>query len=272
MARSRSSKIATQRKRALAELTRAERRIRDAWRRLGEYLRPGARDALAEAIVSGDEDAAMQVITRAGIPRRVGATLLAALAPVVQAATAVVDGELGIMAVRDRRPIDWLREHAATRVRYIDESVRAGIRAIVTYAAAHGESASALRDQLVRLLPLLPQHIDTIARMRADGASESEIRDAISRYAHYRALMVARTEVHIGYETARRMEAERASRALRVRIVATWETADDEVVCPICGPLDGETIDAGGVFSHGEPSPPAHPNCRCTIVYTQASA
>lgn len=37
-----------------------------------------------------------------------------------------------------------------------------------------------------------------------------------------------------------------------------WETADDDVVCPICGPRDGRVI-TDGVY------PPAHPNCRCWV-------
>lgn len=37
-----------------------------------------------------------------------------------------------------------------------------------------------------------------------------------------------------------------------------WETADDDVVCPVCGPRDGRVI-ADGVY------PPAHPNCRCWV-------
>lgn len=36
-----------------------------------------------------------------------------------------------------------------------------------------------------------------------------------------------------------------------------WQTAADEVVCPICGPRHGQ------VYSWGDEQPPAHPRCRC---------
>ncbi len=55
-----------------------------------------------------------------------------------------------------------------------------------------------------------------------------------------------------------------------------WHTAEDELVCPICGPLDGRIVDAGesfGVDGEGEPiyNEPAHPNCRCvTDIYIEA--
>ena len=40
-----------------------------------------------------------------------------------------------------------------------------------------------------------------------------------------------------------------------------WLTAEDELVCPICAPLDGQTAD----LSKGFDGPPAHPNCRCYL-------
>jgi len=40
-----------------------------------------------------------------------------------------------------------------------------------------------------------------------------------------------------------------------------WNTANDELVCPICGPLNEQPEDVwSGDFPDG---PPAHPNCRC---------
>lgn len=46
-----------------------------------------------------------------------------------------------------------------------------------------------------------------------------------------------------------------------------WVTADDERVCKECGAMDGETVDLDAPFSVGVKLPPAHPNCRCAVVY-----
>ena len=40
-----------------------------------------------------------------------------------------------------------------------------------------------------------------------------------------------------------------------------WMTAKDELVCPICRPLDGTIIGIGDIDAH----PPGHVNCRCWI-------
>lgn len=55
-----------------------------------------------------------------------------------------------------------------------------------------------------------------------------------------------------------------------------WQTARDERVCPICGPLHdkvvslsgGWTMDTGGqiVEGFGLTAPPAHVNCRCWLL------
>jgi SPP1 gp7 family putative phage head morphogenesis protein len=41
-----------------------------------------------------------------------------------------------------------------------------------------------------------------------------------------------------------------------------WRTSNDERVCPVCGPLDGKPEAEWG----GLDSPPAHPNCRCSVT------
>jgi len=41
-----------------------------------------------------------------------------------------------------------------------------------------------------------------------------------------------------------------------------WNTAVDELVCPICEPLNGQIIGVGDIDAY----PPAHPNCRCWLT------
>lgn len=50
-----------------------------------------------------------------------------------------------------------------------------------------------------------------------------------------------------------------------------WQTNNDEIVCPICRPLNNKVIgleDTFGdsVFDEPMTEPPAHPNCRCWVV------
>ena len=55
------------------------------------------------------------------------------------------------------------------------------------------------------------------------------------------------------------------SLAIRDGLVSTWNTEEDERVCPICNPLDGLREEAWiREFPFG---PPAHPQCRCWLTY-----
>lgn len=46
----------------------------------------------------------------------------------------------------------------------------------------------------------------------------------------------------------------------RLRVVEIWLTSQDELVCPVCGPLHGKARGDGWT----DP-PPAHPRCRCAV-------
>lgn len=45
-----------------------------------------------------------------------------------------------------------------------------------------------------------------------------------------------------------------------------WLTAEDEKVCPVCGPLNGKQVKIGEEFAPGISYPAAHPLCRCTLL------
>ena len=43
------------------------------------------------------------------------------------------------------------------------------------------------------------------------------------------------------------------------KVTMVWQTSRDEIVCDVCGPLNGTTVKPGDM------EPPAHPNCRCAL-------
>lgn len=97
-----------------------------------------------------------------------------------------------------------------------------------------------------------------------------------------RAKMIARTEV-TRTVSAGRLEGWKSTGWITQKV---WRTARDELVCPICGSLDGKVVAIEGNFElgladaarnealekyimkHGTLEymiPPAHPNCRCGL-------
>ena len=115
-----------------------------------------------------------------------------------------------------------------------------------------------------------------IAAFYDEGLTMGELRDRIARspahvFDRTRAGMIASTEV-----TRAAVEGELAMadylRSQGVPLRAVWVTMRDELVCPVCGPLDGVAAIPNTrppQFEHPEmgrlPPPPAHPRCRCLV-------
>ena len=81
---------------------------------------------------------------------------------------------------------------------------------------------------------------------------------------HARAEMIAITEATRAYAAAQQIAWKESGVVTHNR----WNTARDEVVCPICRPLDGQEVELGTSFISSEggdvgASPPAHVRCRC---------
>ena len=77
-----------------------------------------------------------------------------------------------------------------------------------------------------------------------------------------RARLIAITEVTRAYSEGNQV----AWAESGVTTAKEWNTANDELVCPICGPLDGEQVRLKDDFPGGFNGPPAHPRCRCWVT------
>jgi SPP1 gp7 family putative phage head morphogenesis protein len=78
----------------------------------------------------------------------------------------------------------------------------------------------------------------------------------------YRTDRIARTETATAANQGT-LEAYKQSGVVKKK---EWITADDERLCDLCAPMDGEVVNIDDNFSAGISAPPLHPNCRCTIV------
>lgn len=76
-------------------------------------------------------------------------------------------------------------------------------------------------------------------------------------FARERAHLIASTEVTRAYAEGN-MAAWRAAGIIQRR---RWETSADELVCPVCGPLQGQVRELDEEFDGGIMQPPAHPRC-----------
>jgi hypothetical protein len=94
-----------------------------------------------------------------------------------------------------------------------------------------------------------------------DPPGEDEIEEMLApEFGPTRAAAVAVTE-YTRADTAGILRLKDEFAAQGVQFVELWYTAEDDRVCPICGPNHGKRRGDGWDFP-----PPAHPRCRCAIV------
>jgi SPP1 gp7 family putative phage head morphogenesis protein len=122
---------------------------------------------------------------------------------------------------------DWARAHAGDLVGQLNETTATALRAALGEYITNGLT---FRDLLGELEPLF-------------GAD--------------RARRIAVTETTRAYAQGNIAAWKRSG----VITMMEWHTANDERVCPVCAPLEGQQFPVDG----GQ-APPAHVSCRCWLV------
>lgn len=98
---------------------------------------------------------------------------------------------------------------------------------------------------------------DKIAAWVESGESLDALKAELSPwFGETRAANIASTEVTRSFSSANRI----AYSAAGIETF-TFQTANDETVCPICGENDGESF----ALDDDDNTPPLHPGCRCWI-------
>lgn len=107
-----------------------------------------------------------------------------------------------------------------------------------------------------------------------EGLTRGDLEGRLSSlFGPVRAEMIAVTEVtRAAAEGQQGLVSEVAAQG--IEMVDAWSTRNDELVCPICGPLHGRDADGYGpgrtpywihpLSGQRYEKPPAHPRCRCS--------
>ena len=181
----------------------------------------------------------------------------------------------------------WTSTHAAEFVTNVTTSQIEGLRAVIQRAAVLedmtvDELARAIRPMIGLTKRDTEANLRYFEKLRSNGvtpkrARDMAIQDAARRHRD-RAYSVARTELATAYNTgAHEATKEAQRRGYMGRTVKVWSTADDERVCKKCGPMDGKEAEMDEEFQGISSSwstrlhPPAHPGCRCGVLYKEVS-
>lgn len=192
--------------------------------------------------------------------------------------------------------LKWTNEHGAQWVTVIVDEQKEAIAAMLD----HSFSGDFTVDELARAIrPTVGlnkiqakaninyyNHVKNSLLENNPGMKESEAekkaRGAAQKYAakqfRQRAFTIATTEMAFAYNKGADEGMKQAqAQNLIGKVVRVWSTAADEGVCSICGGLEGTEIEMGEdfdfkghtLYSGQKQTPPAHPRCRCAVLYVE---
>lgn len=199
--------------------------------------------------------------------------------------------------------IEWTKTRSADFVTNVTQTQIQGLRAVIQRAAVLENMSVDLLSRAIRPMVGLT-HQQTIANLNyyekliESGVNDQKALDLSIRYSarqhRYRGYNIARTELSFAYNQGSYEGTKQAQAAGYMgEVEKVWCTADDERVCSICGSLEGTPVGMDDDFYYEfkdrdgntirrrinpkltDPDtgkvPPAHPSCRCTVIYREIS-
>ena len=186
----------------------------------------------------------------------------------------------------------WAEHRGAQFVTNVTGTQVQGLRAVIHRAAVLEDInvdtlARAIRPMVGLYWQQSVANMNYFESLIKNGTHERRALDLATRYAarqhRYRGYLIARTELGFAFNQGSYEGIKQAQQAGYMgEVVKIWCTADDERTCEICGGLEGKRIAMDEEFdfktklsSLQYPTirrvPPAHPSCRCTVMYEEVS-
>ena len=185
----------------------------------------------------------------------------------------------------------WTASHAAEFVTNSTVTQIEGLRAVVRRAAVLEDMSVDELARTIRPMVGLTQQ-QSVANMKyyenllASGTSPKRAQDLSIRYAarqhRYRGYNIARTELAFAYSKGAHEGTKQAQEAGYMgEVEKVWVTAEDERTCSTCSALEGKVVAMDDDFDFSTKlearhpgirrTPPAHPGCRCAVMYREVS-
>lgn len=184
------------------------------------------------------------------------------------------------------RMVEWFNARGVELAVQLSTSQTTALRSMLQFYTVEQPVSAAEMGRLIRAtVGLTPKQAKAVAAFReslvAGGElTASQVTHQTQNYAgrlhRIRAERIARTELSFAFNYGQLEQMRQAGETVLSgeTIVKRWLTGDDERVCDHCGPLDGQIVGIESTFPGATKllpnilTTPAHPGCRCTIIYS----
>lgn len=184
---------------------------------------------------------------------------------------------------------EWIETKAASFVTNSSKNQIAAINAVVARASQLQDMtvdglARAIRPMVGLTIPQANANLNYYNKMIESGLSEKKALERSIKYSalqsRYRGYNIARTELAYAYNKGQHEGVKQAqAQGFMGEVEKVWCTADDERTCNTCGALEGQRVAMDGDFNFKTKleatnpgiklTPPAHPSCRCAVLYEE---
>ena len=185
--------------------------------------------------------------------------------------------------------VEWVDTRAASFVTNVTQDQIEAINTVVAKASILQDMtvdglARAIRPMVGLTHGQAVANLNYYNKMIESGVSQKKAVENSIKYSarqnRYRGYNIARTELAFAYNKGQHFGIQQSQEKGYLGVMEkVWCTADDERVCPICGGLDGKSIGMDDHFDFKTKlkarhpditlTPPAHPSCRCTVIYEE---
>lgn len=184
----------------------------------------------------------------------------------------------------------WTQAHSAEFVTNVTQTQIDALRAVVERAARLEDRnvdmlARAIRPMVGLYKQQAEANFNYYNNLLENGVNEKKALELSVRYSarqhRYRGYLISRTELAFAYNQGMYEGVKQAqAKGYMGETVKIWCTAEDERTCDECGALEGKAIALDADFdiqtslsTSAVPTirkvPPAHPSCRCGVLYKE---
>lgn len=173
----------------------------------------------------------------------------------------------------------WTR--ATNLITKINEEQRFVLKSVLDeYVVKRSVSMDELARYVKSVVGLTPKQVQALTKMREALQQENLLSpDKIAKIVEqqakkihdWRAETIARTESATILNYATEELVKEGTKQANLRTKKVWYTAADERTCEVCGTMHNKPANEDGFFELPDGDvievPPAHPNCRCCVIY-----
>lgn len=176
---------------------------------------------------------------------------------------------------------EWIGRRQQTILAGFTDGQSRAVRALINYhATVEPLSQTALAKLLRPVLSLTEAQTTSLLKRRAEMQAAGVVGDTLDlnvtreagRMVRRRAAVIARTELATAWSGGAQVTMERAeaSGAFTRPLKKTWR-AQPGKPCPTCAGLNGRSVPLRAPFDGAVELPPAHPGCRCVVLYEEST-